>query len=506
MDKLKNKIQSWLQIQPAYASTIIINEDLDYKGNAIKNRIWYRGDSYELDQLYKQIPGRRDSFWAAVPSTNMNIRKIHTGLPSIIVDTLADIVLDDLNDFGFINAADEDLWMDVADENKFNKLLERALKEVLYIGDGAFKISFDPEMSELPILEFFSGEKIDIKYKRGRLDKIVFKSECESGGKMYILHEIYGRGYVDYVLKNQNGDEIPLNTIDDTGDLARVEFADPNQMWAVPLIIYESSKWEGRGQSILDKKTDDFDALDEAWSQWMDALRAGRSKTYIPENLIPRDKENGMLIRPNAFDNRFIVTKGLFNPESGQSPKAEVIQPAIPHDSYLNTYITALDLCMQGLISPSTLGIDVKKLDNAEAQREKEKATLYSRAAIVGCLEDALPSLIETVLSAYRQWSNVGGASDAVQVDVDFGEYANPSFEAQVETVAKARTGGIMSIEAAVDELYGDSKDPQWKTEEVDRLKQEQGIAEMMEPAVGNEIVEDVPTNPEPVVTTDAGL
>ena len=40
-------------------------------------------------------------------------------------------------------------------------------------------------------------------------------------------------------------------------------------------------------------------------------------------------------------------------------------QPAIPHDSYLASYCTALDLCLQGIISPSTLGIDVKKLDNA---------------------------------------------------------------------------------------------------------------------------------------------
>ena len=43
-------------------------------------------------------------------------------------------------------------------------------------------------------------------------------------------------------------------------------------------------------------------------------------------------------------------------------------QPSIPHDSYLASYVTALDLCLQGVISPSTLGIDVKKLDNAEAQ------------------------------------------------------------------------------------------------------------------------------------------
>ena len=41
-----------------------------------------------------------------------------------------------------------------------------------------------------------------------------------------------------------------------------------------------------------------------------------------------------------------------------------------------------------------------------------------------------------------------------------------------------------MSLEAAVDELYGDSKDEEWKEQEIARLKAEQGIQQMQEPAV----------------------
>lgn len=61
------------------------------------------------------------------------------------------------------------------------------------------------------------------------------------------------------------------------------------------------------------------------------------------------------------------------------------------------------------------------------------------------------------------------------------GEYANPSFESVVETIGKARTSGTMSIEAGVDEMYGDSKDEEWKKKEVSRIKQENGIAEIDE-------------------------
>ena len=62
------------------------------------------------------------------------------------------------------------------------------------------------------------------------------------------------------------------------------------------------------------------------------------------------------------------------------------------------------------------------------------------------------------------------------------GEYANPSFESVVETIGKARTSGTMSIEAGVDEMYGDTKDDDWKSTEVQRIKAQTGVETMSEP------------------------
>ena len=45
-----------------------------------------------------------------------------------------------------------------------------------------------------------------------------------------------------------------------------------------------------------------------------------------------------------------------------------------------------------------------------------------------------------------------------------------------------------MSIEASIDELYGDTKDEKWKSEEVKRIKNESGIVEMQEPAIAQDI------------------
>lgn len=495
VERMKQSIRSWLNVRAADPTYIDITETLDYEGNAIKNRIWYRGDSNELQQLYAQLRNGVDryKFWACKSSPGMEIRKIHTGLPGLIVDMLTAVVLADIGEFDISKGLDKEIWEQICQDNRFMKRLEKAVKETLYIGDGAFKVTYDSAISDYPIIEYYAGDRIEIRSDRGRLREIIFKTVYEQGSKRYCLYEHYGYGYIKNHLY-RGEDEVSLDEIPQTKGLKDVTFSGYTEntagevtqkgryMLAVPIKFYESGRWEERGQSIFDKKVDNFDSLDEAWSQWMDALRAGRSKEYIPECLLPRDPHTGEVLKPNAFDNRYIKTDSDMS--EGAANKISLEQPAIPHDSYAETYITALDQCLQGLISPSTLGIDVKKLDNAEAQREKEKATLYTRNAIVSALEEDLPQVVKTVVRAYKEINHVGNVEEEPEVTIDFGEYANPSFESQVETVTKAKTGGIMSIEAAVEELYGDSKDEDWKAEEVKRLKEEQGIAEIEEPAV----------------------
>lgn len=114
--------------------------------------------------------------------------------------------------------------------------------------------------------------------------------------------------------------------------------------------------------------------------------------------------------------------------------------------------------------------------------REKEKTTLYTRNAIIEALQETLPELVSVSINAFHILH--GEAIEDVKVNIKFKEYANPSFESQVETVTKAKQGGIMSIERSIEELYGDSLDQHCKDEEIARLKQEQGIQTMEEPAV----------------------
>lgn len=474
-------IRSFLKIEPAQASVIHIHEKLDFNANAAKNRIWYRGDSDELAELYKLLPGDNTRFWKVVPTAGMEIEKTHIGIPGITVDILTAIVLRDMNDVE-LEGKHQSLWNSMEKEKKFKDILEKAIADALVVGDGAFRISFDPDISSLPILEFIPGDQMEVEYKRGRIHEIIFKTPYKRGGREYILEEVYGKGYIKTTLL-LDGREIPLNAIPDTENLNPLVTFDGDFMLAEHFKIFDSPRYKDRGGSIFDKKVDSYDNLDETWSQWMDALRKGRTKEYIPENMVPRNPNTGEVLMPNPFDNAYIRHDQQM--AEGVTPKIEVVQPNIPVESYLGTYMTALDLCLQGIISPSTLGIDVKKLDNAEAQREKEKATLYTRNKIIEAVQKTVPKVIENAVKANAVWNKQ--TVEDVNVDISFGEYANPSFESQVETISKARTGQIMSVEASVEELYGDTKDDEWKQEEVKRLKAEQGIQDVEEPGLNLE-------------------
>lgn len=479
-ETIKHGIRSWLNIVPASPYAIQIDETMDFELNAIRNRIWYSADGNKIEQMYRQMPEYADKqkFWSSRCTPGMEMRKIHTGLPSLIVRVLNSIIVSGMEKFEFSSPKQEQLWGEIEKDNKFRKKFEKSLKETLFIGDGAYKISVDTDLSQYPILEWYPGEHIEIVLNRGRLKEIIFKKVYMDGKRQYVLNEHYGYGYIDpHLYRGET--EVPLNTLDETADMRTVTF-DKSVILAVPLKVYENSQFEGRGGSIFDGKLDAFDAFDETWSQWMDALRAGRTRTYIPESYIPRDPNGGGLMKPNAFDNRFIV--GDNNMDENGKNQILSIQPSIAHDSYLASYCTALDLCLQGIISPSTLGIDVKKLDNADAQREKEKTTLYTRDAIIEALQETLPELISAAINAYHLLHNE--TLEEVEVNIKFKKYANPSFESQVETVSKAKQGGIMSIERCVEELYGDSLDEHCKEEEIARLKAEQGIQDMEEPAV----------------------
>lgn len=481
VSNIRQRLLAALRFQPAGTFSVTIYEPYSHASNVAKNRIWYRGEPSELFQFYKSSGAsaledgvNRSRFWAAVPSHGMQIRKIHTGLPALCADKLADIVVTDMQSMVFSGPNADDAqarWNHIADENNLTELIRKAVVETDVTGDGAFKISFDPSLSPLPLLEFYSGEQVAYDTMRGRVTEVTFYTPQELDGQCYQLTETYGTGYVRYALCDRLGRPADLSLFSEFSELTPVTWTEPI-LWAVPLAFAHSPTFPGRGRSLFDGKCDIFDALDEDISQWTDAVRAGRATRYIPLDLIPRDTATGAPMEPNPFDNQFIAVRGSL--AEAQNGQIQIVQPDIRSDAYQQKYAADLDIALMGVLSPSTLGIGMSKKDNAEAQREKEKTTLYSRAKRIAALERVLPKLAQTTLAAEDILA--GRPAGTYNCTISWGEYANPSFESVAATVGQARQTGIMSIEQAVEELYGSSVSEAEKRDEVKRIKAEQGL------------------------------
>ncbi len=484
MNWIQNFIIRLFKIEQAMDRTITVREPHTFRENVIRNKLWYQGDGVMLEQYFRRTAKwdvEKARFWAA--KAQGSVRKIHSGVPSMVIDRYKDIVLADLDAFDFGEGTDaiKELWDDIYEKGKLNDVIGEAITSTLAAGDGAFKLTAD-ECSPYPIVEFYDAEDVDYVYIHSRLREIKFYTTYKSGSKEYRLEETYGYGYIRYKLYDDYGKEADLKLLPETAHLVDIGI-EGDLMLAVPIRILISTKYKNRGKALFDSKTDVLDGLDEVISQWLDAIRMGRIKRYIPDSLIPRDPENGKMLPANPFDNDFIAIGDDMSEKANH--QVEISQPQISYEAYVNSYISFLDMVLQGVMSPATLGIDLKKQDNADAQREKEKVTLHVRNKIVDSLNEVLPQLCTIILQCYDLMC--GKAPGEYEPTVKFGEYAAPDFGTTVDTVGKAKQYGVMSLETSVDQMYGDTWTEEEKEAEVERLKLEQGIVDLEEPAVNLE-------------------
>ena len=66
-ESIKRGLRSWLNVMPANPYNIQINEVADFETNAIRNRIWYRGDKKKKKKSYESVSEYTDKnkFWAS---------------------------------------------------------------------------------------------------------------------------------------------------------------------------------------------------------------------------------------------------------------------------------------------------------------------------------------------------------------------------------------------------------------------------------------------------------
>lgn len=454
--------KSWFKVKDVNKS-YAYDDIIPFQEQGRIYEIWYRGDENELANCYASADNcDNNRFWRSMSTKGNEIRKIHVDLPACIVNVLTNIIVNDYNGITFTDTHAQELWNEISKEVKEKNKLQDSLKKTFIVGDCAFKWNINREISKTPILQVVSGTNVNFLTEFDKIIEVDFAKYVKISDKDYKFVERYGYGYIVYELYNDNNKKIDgfrelYPEFQGFQDL----FFDKKYIFAFPMIIFPNGRYENRGQSVYQGKDGIFDAFDECVSQWMDALRDGRTRTFVPECYIPRD-EDGFIMKPNPFDNKFMVVANDMTTETS-SNKIQVEQSEIQSEAYLNTYLSLFEMAIQGIISSGTMGVDNKKLDNATAQREKEKVTQHTRTCVLTTLEEVLPSIANSGVLLYQLM--LGETIQDYESHADFNEFNAPTMEAMIESVGKAVSYGIMSKETAVKTMHKAN----WSWEEIEQ-------------------------------------
>ena len=129
-------------------------------------------------------------------------------------------------------------------------------------------------------------------------------------------------------------------------------------------------------------------------------------------------------------------------------------------------------MILTGKMSPATMGIDVAKKDNADAQREKEKITQMVGNTIMDSEEKILKDVAQWSLML-KEYLKTGQITiQDYDIEVKFQDIATPSFNQNLQVLGAARQAGNISNELYVDLLWGDTKTEDEKQEEIKRLNE----------------------------------
>ena len=457
--------------------------------------VWYDGDGDELLNFYTRenyigfnyepfyMRNKKNYFWA-ISSTEAQIKRTHSGQPRNIVDTLVNIM-----PFPLISAGEDTKKLQaVVKESGLEQVYkDEQLPLTLVEGWGCWKINWDKDVSDYPSVEYVSAENVDFIYKGGKIIGIVFKNYYTSDKKRYLLLETRSiewkpnssaaegsEGERVLVITNELY-ELPMNmaaTDDDTPlkkvDLKtvpaldsveeRIEIGPFDKLFAVPCVLLgNTSRQWGYGRSIFTGKIDLFDDLDQALSQSSNAVRLSTPIEYIDEEYLERDK-NGLPKKPKAYDRKYVMMKGQKNGDGvATGQPVQITQPSVEFSRYSDHAVQILLQILNGILSPATLGIDIAKKDNAAAQREKEKVTIFTRNALINGEERILRSLMEQMLMA-KEFMDTGAVSvHSYDISVKFNEFADDSFENKLEALGKAYDMEEISTDMYLNKLYGDT-------------------------------------------------
>lgn len=459
------------------------------------------GDANIIENVVKNLRNTKSLFWASVPDDEMPICKRHADLAKRIINTLVDIIRENYNGIDFKEDCEvKEIWEEIEKDNNFNDQVYSCVKKMIIYGEGWFKFSYIPDVSKYPIIEFIPLKYINTEYKYGRLQSVDFLTPgLTDGRREYILKEIYKKGKIEYELLGIDGKKYNLSTLPETANLTTYDFSDTNfgdKILAIPMKFTNSEQYENCGESILAGKIDLLDQLDEALSIYAMSVRLSMPKEYRPDTDFKVNVSTGQRDINSSIFNPFYVYH-VTDPTNSDN-KTQLIQSALNSSEYIDTIAELTTLICAGIVSLTTIGIVTNSqslIDSSSAEdtREKEKQTLYTINIIKKSLEKAIKDVVilSTSIYAYTSGKYSNLEIDEDNIIIDISEYANPSKETILSSLAEAKYAKLVDNEDIVEELHPELEGAE-KEAKIQSLNELDGLTEALKKIQKNQTeVED---------------
>lgn len=439
-----------------------------------ENRIWYKANKDTLLRFYKttrrvnQLYPIQD-FYRLTPG---NIPIQHYPLADMITKTMVNLVFSEKPTIAFETGnqqRDEELnkiLEEIYDDNNISSLIQNAAELESYSGAVAFKPVLDPDFSDYPIIMAYPKEDFEVIKKYNRIQGIIFKDYYKKDKKEYVLYTECGIGYITYKLyemekNSQEGkDEVPLSTLPETKGLKPLKFrtSDGKPLRQL-LAVYKENKTNAT--SDYSGIIDDFQALDEIYTNMVNYIRKSKVKVYMPENMCKKN-EKGETIVPFDYDSDYTILYDN-NPEgTSQEAKRDVIDIQNTIVGYREAFNEVLKHAVLNTgLSLSSIGYDISGANaSGEALAIREKVSMRTRSEKIRRWDEALQSLTRLVV-ALQSYTVVG---DAIHIEnmfdynvlVSFAEYEEPTMDAIVEVLANTLEAGLIDRETALHRLWDD--------------------------------------------------
>jgi len=478
-----------------------INDQENIRISSIRaNKMWYLGNGDELLNWYtnQQIYG-----WAKNPIYNRNkrqyfwgrsvaemVKRIHSGVPKAIIDTLSNIIGSP------VITCPDTVLNEILKKNNYDFILTQQARPLSSVeGDGCFKINMNPLLSKYPLIEFYSAEDWFPIVKSNILVGIAFKSYYKTEkDKDFVLFEIRALRKdglaIEYALfrAGRENEIIPceLKAVPELANLTNVFIPGCKRLLATPLKYYYDPLNNNRGKSLFDGKLDLFDLLDEILTQAGQTNRVSTPVEYYPVDLLERTKHGAPML-PSLYNRQYVKIEATPDGDGNINNEIKTTQPDLNFDKYMSLYSQVLSSTLIGLLSPSSLGFDVAKKDNAEAQREKEKQSIFTRNTMIKVETDVNVDLCTQLLMCY--YNNF--EEKDYQISVKYDEFASPGFENKLQVYGPAWIQGEISTDRYVSLLWADrlseeeiKKEIEWLEE--NKAKDDFDLNDLMER--GNEV------------------